>query len=114
MNSTCAFSPPSPPLPPPPLPTSGSTHPPTAAGTPLSSTIVPRCSDKVGVEGGVAWLLDSYERACNEEKYSSKHFTGPERKAVLLLCKGNCISHCALVLSEVEYFDPTFTPPPDM
>lgn len=74
---------------------------------------MPRCPDKRGVVGGVAWLLDSYERASHEEKYKVRQ-AAPERKAVLGLCIENCVSHCALLLSEVEYFDPNYTPSPDM
>ena len=77
--------------------------------------MVPRCSENAnGIAGGVAWLLDSYERALREEKYNSKKGAGPERKAVLLLCKESCVSHSALILSELEYFDPSFTPNRDM
>lgn len=61
-------------------------------------------------------MLDSYERASQEEKYSSssKRAAGPEKRAVIALCKENCVSHCALVLSEVEYFDPTYKAPSNM
>lgn len=63
--------------------------------------------------GGVAWLLDSYERASHEEKYSGKRLAGPERRVMLALCKESCIAHTMLVLAETECFDPTYSPVPD-
>lgn len=99
--------------------------------TPMA--ITPRYTDQVRSEGIMAYLVDCYERAQREEKYGSKvrsissrsetglehepisyicllvvFLQSSERKALLALCREECISYSAIML--MDYFDPPDTP----
>lgn len=61
----------------------------------------------------LAWLLDSYERAMIEDRHSSSKrgsIGGRDKKVLLALCKECAVTHVALLLSELELFDPSYTP----
>ena len=49
------------------------------------------------------YLIESYERTTQEERYASKRGATIDRKSTLAGCKEACVSYCALVLA--GYFD---------
>ena len=101
------------PSPPPPLPPISP-----GCGTPkLKDSTPKRWLGQKGASGMLAWLLDSYERALFEDRHcSSKRgwAGGRDKKELLALCMECSVTHVALLLSELELFDPLFTPNKDV
>ncbi len=84
----------------------------TVGSTPKSKDAAPtRWEGQIGAPGMLAWLLDSYERTLVEDRHTAaKKSCGKQRREVLAMCRECIVSHVALLLSEVELFDPTYTP----
>ena len=51
----------------------------------------------------IKYLIESYERTTQEERYASKRGATIDRKSTLAGSKEACVSYCALVLA--GYFD---------
>lgn len=83
-----------------------------AGASPGTGQLVQRCTGQTGLAGMLAYLIDCYERAQQEEKHISKRGgSGEERRRVLALCRGACVAHSSLLLSHwLDPLTPDHTP----